>query len=704
MKLFKKLLCFCALTCLALGIGFGTSALNSDDKSSAVSMTPEAFEYVTFSRNGQKLGEEHLKFTDDTTYIVANESITMTLKPMKYRYEFTADPANFIISSETIKVLYDTENDKFPDTFEYRGTTYYFRHNEAGAVVNIYLSDPVISGSPPITTTDRNNAITYTYIEDTEINITIVDSITLKSEVSDIAFTFSINDGMVIKTYTVQFLRPVVQFANAQEPIVRFTCNGLDAGYGDYVENIIPNELDYNSVQIDFLNNNYSEFNPLYFEINYNGFVYTFELYSKIYDSVNYLFVNYIDEVKTANNQYLATGLSLNQNQELELDTNHLINAFNGADTNEFSLCFTKTGRYEIKIYDSTYLYGFANPNFMKTSFYIKDKSKSNFENIYIIAQTQENDGTDIEYIVSTSTLNKNVKVTIKNLDNFAKVGGEPVTLADVIEKIEVKKTTFGGSTNIPTPTDYFPEDIEDDIFNGDLTLKFDTDAYYQITIYQKNSTQTIYYDFTIVKHAKTTFTVPLVDENSDPIIDPVTNRQKTDTYEATVPYRTEVITYTMNILSSMNLNIKYKSSGDSVQAKHLGKTYTNIYTISYGVQAVILERYELIIKDGSEETVVPGLHLRVYGVGDITLDVTYNGVTTSYTLNSEIGQNTISFYDYGSYTVKMVDSMGTQTAGVYKYSKKLNTSALALILLSSLLVLIILVFVLVARGKIKTR
>ena len=340
----------------------------------------------------------------------------------------------------------------------------------------------------------------------------------------------------------------------------------------------------------------------------------------------------------------------------------------------------------------------------MKTSFYIKDKSKSNFENIYIIAQTQENDGTDIEYIVSTSTLNKNVKVTIKNLDNFAKVGGEPVTLADVIEKIEVKKTTFGGSTNIPTPTDYFPEDIEDDIFNGDLTLKFDTDAYYQITIYQKNSTQTIYYDFTIVKHAKTTFTVPLVDENSDPIIDPVTNRQKTDTYEATVPYRTEVITYTMNILSSMNLNIKYKSSGDSVQAKHLGKTYTNIYTISYGVQAVILERYELIIKDGSEETVVPGLHLRVYGVGDITLDVTYNGVTTSYTLNSEIGQNTISFYDYGSYTVKMVDSMGTQTAGVYKYSKKLNTSALALILLSSLLVLIILVFVLVARGKIKTR
>jgi hypothetical protein len=78
--------------------------------------------------------------------------------------------------------------------------------------------------------------------------------------------------------------------------------------------------------------------------------------------------------------------------------------------------------------------------------------------------------------------------------------------------------------------------------------LLFDSDAYYEITIYKKDSTQTIYYEFTIVKHAKTTFTVPLVDEDGEPIYDPVTGKQKTDTYEATVPYKTEIITYTKNI------------------------------------------------------------------------------------------------------------------------------------------------------------
>jgi hypothetical protein len=88
----------------------------------------------------------------------------------------------------------------------------------------------------------------------------------------------------------------------------------------------------------------------------------------------------------------------------------------------------------------------------------------------------------------------------------------------------------------------------------------------------------------------------------------------------------------------------------------------------------------------------------------DITLSVTFNGVTTDYILNSENGQNTISFTEYGTYTVRLVDSMGTQTSGVFKYSKKLNTSALALIILSAIIVLAILAFIMISRGKVKTR
>ena len=72
--------------------------------------------------------------------------------------------------------------------------------------------------------------------------------------------------------------------------------------------------------------------------------------------------------------------------------------------------------------------------------------------------------------------------------------------MADVIEKVEIKKTTFGGSSNIPTITTYLPEDLDGKIVNGDFNMLFDSDAYYEITIYKKNSTQTIYYEFTIVK------------------------------------------------------------------------------------------------------------------------------------------------------------------------------------------------------------
>ena len=711
MKIFKKLLCFCVLSCLTLGIGFGASMLLPNDKSSAAVVSEETFEYITLSRNGQKIDETNLKTVDETTYVIANDTITMTFKPLEYSYEFAINETTFIVVSETISIPYvinddEPEKSNFPETFEFDGHTYYYRVNESTAVLNIYEESPLITAAAPIATTNRNNAITYTYTPESLITITIIKSITLKTEAPDTSFAFSVNTFTNInKTYIISFLRPVVRFADAAEHIVRFTCNGLDAGNNEYVDNIIPNEKDYNSVQMDFLNNSYTEVNPLYFAINYNGFVYTFELYSKKFNGVDYLFVNYIDEIKESNNQYLATRLILNQDQELELDTSNTIHSMHSTEVNEFSFVFTETGRYSIEIYDSTYIYGFENPNYMQQSFYITDGEKSNFENIYIIAQTQDDEGTDLEYIVSTSNVNNNVKATIKNLNDFVKVGGQDVSLADVVDRIEVIKTTFGGSTNDPQTTTYLPEEIESMLNDeGDLILTFSNDAYYQIFIYQKDTAEIIYYDFIVVKYAKTTFTVPLVDEEGEPIYDPVTGLQKTDTYEATIPFKTEIIEYTKNILSSLNVKTKFKSSGATEIPKTLGKTYTNTYTISYGVQSVSMEQFDLVKEDGGEKVTVPGLHLKVFGVGDITLSVTFNGVTTDYILNSEKGQNTISFTEYGTYTVRLVDSMGTQTSGVFKYSKKLNTSAIALIILSGIIVLAIGAFIMISRGKVKTR
>lgn len=703
MKIFKKILCFCVLSCLTLGIGFGAWMLLPDDKSSAAVISEETFEYITLSRYRQKLDESNLKTIDETTYVIANDSITMTFKPMEYAYEFAAiDESKFIVDATTITQTYDPT---ISNSFEFDGETYYYIINPGTGVLNIYRD--LSTGAPPIATSNRNNAITFSQpTPDSPVTIKILKSITLKDDAPNVDFAFSVNAMSTIKTYIISFLRPVVRFADASEHIVRFTCNGIDAGTDGLVDNIIPNEKDYNSVQLDFLNNSYTEANPLYFAINYNGFVYTFELYSKEFNSVDYLFVNYIDEVKEDNNQYLATRLILNQSLEYEVDTSNAIHALTGGtNINEFSFVFTETGRYSIEIYDSTYLYGFENPNYMQQSFYITDGAKSNFENIYIIAQTLDEEGKELEYIVSTSNVNNDVKTTIKNLNDFAKEGGQDVTLADVIDRIEVIKTTFGGSTNDPKTTTYLPEDIEPKLNDeGDLIFTFDSDAYYQMFIYQKGTEEIIYYDFIIVKHAKTTFTVPLVDENGEPIYDPVTGLQKTDTYEATVPFKTEIIEYTKNILSSLNVKTKFKSSGATEIPKTLGKTYTNEYTISYGVQSVSMEQFDLVKEDGGEKVSVPGLHLKVFGVGDITLSVTFNGVTTDYILNSEEGNNTISFTEYGTYTVRLVDSMGTQTSGVYKYAKKLNTSAIALIILSAIIVLAIVAFIMISRGKVKTR
>ncbi len=708
MKFFKKILCFCILTCLGIGIGFGVAMLQKPSQlSSAIVVSEETFEYISLSTKGQALSMDNLKTVDNTTYVIANDSVTISLKPLKYSYrELTLNEDEYIISKEIVTIPYDSETENYEQSFDLFDTTYYYQIDNLN--LNIYASP--VSGNPlRLATSENNKAISFVKNDNVNIIVTFITKITLKTTTPNTTFSFQVNSNGILKSYNLEFMRPMIEFANGKEPIVEFICKGLDAG-AEFTDYSIPVEHDYNTVQMNFLSNHYNENNKLYFKINHNGFVYDFELYSKTYDGNSYLFVNYIDATNTKNNQYLATALKASTTTtpstpgqpaaEPELDKNHLIKELEAGLNNTFSLVFDTKGRYSIEIYDATYLLGFDNANYMQTSFYITDATKSIFDNIYIIAQTQDNDGKDIEYIVSSSTLNNNVKATIKNLDNLKDASGNPVPLDSVIETIEVTKTNFGGSSNVHVTTTYTPADIEELLQNGDFVLFFDDDAFYEINIYQKNSDIKIYYNFTIVKFAKTTFAVPLVDENGSPILDE-NDVQKRENYEATTPFKTEVINYKLNILSSMSVKLKFRSTGAAEQPKNLGKTFTNMYTVSYGVQSVNMERFEI---KNSEDKNVPGLHLRFYGVGNIRVEVTVNGTTTLYELNSELGNNTISLENYGNYSVRMVDSMGTEMIRVYSYHKKLNTSAIALISLAAFLGVAILLFVLRARGKVSTR
>lgn len=709
MKFLKKVLMLSlfafASLCFINMSAFGKSA-------DAAPIEETVFQYVSISRNDLPLTTEHFKTVETTSYAISNDSLTINFKP--FTYEYSVDLAIYENNFKELKTPIEIEKDdsgEFVESFEIYNAetqeyvTYYYRIIPTTGVLNIYDISPTENPyALPLVASSRTSLFNYTDTPESR-TITYTYAYNWKSGAPDSAFTFTVRTSNTsTRTYTFNLLRPKVEFANDNTAkLLKFTCAGLDAGESGFVNETLRRELAYNNVQLDFLNNNYTAINPLYFKINYNGFTYDFELYSEEYDSEQLLFVNYIDTEKESNNKYLATGMFLDSSETLVVDTNNKVFAMNGSDFNYFSMFFTKTGRYGIEVYDSTYLLGLNEPNYYETSFYIRDPANTAFENIYIIAQTQDDEGKDIEYIVSTSTLNHSVKTTVKNLNNLGTDGsGQAITLDSVIDKIEIKKTTFGGSTNIPTFKAYSVAEINSLLKNGDFVLTFDDDAYYEVSIYKKGSTtDIIYYEFTIVKHAKTTFTIPLVDENGEPIFDEK-GKQKSDTYEATTPFKTEIIDYSKNILSDLDLKIQFSISSIP-HAITLDKTYINNYTISYGVQQVSIEQFEPEVEEGEKK--VDNLSLNFMGVGELTVEVSINGgEKTVYKLNYEEKNFSLTFTEYGTYTVRLVDSMGTETTAVYSFQKKLNTSAIALLVLSGIIATVIVLFVLKARGKVATR
>lgn len=134
-----------------------------------------------------------------------------------------------------------------------------------------------------------------------------------------------------------------------------------------------------------------------------------------------------------------------------------------------------------------------------------------------------------------------------------------------------------------------------------------------------------------------------------------------------------------------------------TVTVTHLEKTYLNEYTINYAMQAVKIEKVE--IKENDK--VIECLGLQFFGVGDLTVEVTVNSATTTYTIKSG---ETLQFTDYGTYSVSIRDSMGTFGTEVFKYSKPVSVSAIILVVLVGIVILAIVLLVVSSRGKVKTR
>lgn len=660
------LLCFC-IAKPVLGA--------TKETTSAAPLNQNVFDLITLSQNGQTLNYSNLKSTETNTYIIANDSITITTHPIDTQLivNNTTDLSLYYVSSTTISnIEKNPDTNTYPDFFEYKGKAYYFR--VFTGYLNVYLTNPTTS-TTIATSTRQSDLIKYEIDPATSnLSITLVEGYTLKSSAPDTTFTFT--NGKNNSIYNLNFIRPVVNFSNASNPILSFnTFETDDSGNYFPATDTIQKEQTFGKVQVEFLNNNYTANNPLFFDINYNGFVYSFELFS----DNDLLYVNYFDDNNEENDRYLATKLIDDGSGNLVVDSNSAIKSTNASGFEMFSILFTYTGRYEIDVYDSTFTCGLNNSNHYTTSFYIKNEANSDFDNIYVIAQTLDEEGNEIEYVVNQSILNNSTKVTIKNM-------GHIENLSEVIEKISLSYVGFGQEDTIPDTIDYLPEQISQELNeNGDFIITLSDDQYYEIVIYPKDTSlsqkKTV---LTIVKQPKTVFKIQGVN------------------MEATEPFKTYVYSDSVIINSPMQFNVKFSSSNTTEPTTTLNKTFINDYQITLGQLKISISK--TTIKTSDENADTSGLHIQVQGVGDMIVTVTFNGEQTVYNLNSEKKNSILSFKEYGTYHIHVVDSMGYESSGSFSYEKTLNFSDLAIIILSVLLVTIIAVFILVARGKVKTR
>lgn len=717
MKKLKKIISFCLILVFTLPVFFikGTTK----DKAFAADM-PNLF--ATISISGQVLDETTLQTIDDVTYVITNSAATITFASMSYNYKIQINnPSDILANTVDVVMEKDADSGLFPTAFELNGKTY--QYSITNGYVIIYESNtPVIAGTTPTLHSNYGDLVSYTETESTR-TITFITSYTIPETAPNTTFTYNVykhqtevsgnpaEDDPIV----VRFERPIVDF-NAGDAI-SFECVGLDVGASPFVDTKIPREHSFANVKLSFTNNDYTEVNPLYFDINHNGFIYTYKLYSKNINSKDLLFVEYYDKQRPKNNKSLATELFANG--EIKTAVYKYVGATE--NFNEFLINFNKTGRYEVSVYDSTYVLGLKNNNFYSTSFYIKNESAENtaFENVYVIFQTLEDEGTPIDYVVSESTLNNDVQVTIKNLPFYFE---KDTLLEDEDIVLDYTVTTFGGSSNVPTTTYYTKTQLEEMLNeDGDLVMVVKEDAFYELrlsqyhiedgvrvkggSIYHPSTGELIksyeqYYNFSVVKAPKTSFTKYKVNDEYEVEYD-ANGNPKTTTKEAEIPYRVvrDYENY-RNIKSKLNMLFEFKTDTVARTEVTLDKAYINNYYIDYAMQEVKVEEFDVLNED---KKVMDQLNLRFSGIGEIVVNITFNGKTTTEILNEETGFD-LTFHEYGVYKVSFTDEMGTLGTGEFNYEKPPNTSSTLLIVFAGILVGGVVAFILVARGKMKTR
>lgn len=714
MKKLRKILLSCMLFMFALSF---VSLAKPKAEAMAAGEPPQVGKelYASISISGQSIDTKTLNTIDGVTYVITNGATTLNLNYLTNNYNITFDnPSNFYIN--TVDVVLEKHEGVFPTSFTLDGTV--FSYQVISGEIAFYKTNGEIGGTAiPTLRTDYGSCISYVDTETTR-TITFTTSITLDetADASTVSYTVYQNQAALTDEINICFTRPAVNFNT--DDTISFECTGIDVGGSTFVDTKIPSEHSYGNVKLSFTNNDYTESNPLYFDINHNGFVYTYKLFSKTIEADELLFVEYYDNQKPDYNTSLASVV----NASGEVITKIYKYIGMTENFNEFMIDFNKTGRYEISVYDSTHVLGLVDDNYYSTSFYIKDESASSsaFDNVYVIFQTMSDEGEPLDYIVSESTLNNDVKINIKNLLFYFE---KDTVLQDDDIVLDFTVTTFGGSSNIPVTKSYTKKELCDLLTkDGEFFLTVSEDAFYEITLYQWHIEDFLengvtvqkrvkggtahgksyeqYYNFSVVKTPKISYTKYLTNEEHEIVYDE-SGKPKTTTKVATVPYTIVRDTNNYrNIKSSMMITVKFAALASPTEIK-LEKAYINNYYIDYAMQAVAVSEGNVMDSEGKIDTTK--FVLNFSGIGDINVTIQLNGKTITKTLTAETGY-TMIFEEYGVYNVSFIDSMGTTGSDVFEWEKPVSASAKILVILIGVLVAGAVLFVVLARSKMKTR
>lgn len=781
MRNFKKLSLICMTIVLAFSFLISPFPKKAQNKTTTAAdneiqlIDNNVLKYVTISTADKVLTTENFKTVDtnndnklDTSYIIANKTITIEFKPLEYSYSVEFNNDYFYETSDKITLRKEADDLAFPNTFPYKDQEYSYSISASAdktVTVRNAKTNSSVTASKLIKITDDENIRT----------ITIITSYTLKANAPNTTLKFSAsssNVSLATTKYVLNFERPIVDFKTKNIAYFVAYFDNQEISDNVFKNNSLQDELSYENVKMQITNNNYTENNPLYFEINHNGFIYTFKLYNKeIGDPAQkLLFVEYYDEQRSNNNTSLATKLSEEGNVETP------VSAFNDDGSNNmFSIDFNKTGRYEISIYDSTYLLLKNQPeivekeivnekgekeiiteivepedneynyNLFKTSFYIKTKDDAGssenaaFKNVYVTMQSYDDDNNVLDYIVSkatnkivdasgeinnrnddteiTPTLNSNVQIRIKNLlyyfDNDEVVKNfTPVATQEELYLVEFKKTIFTSSSHKPQSKLYSKEELKKLASNnGDITINCEDDAFYEIIIYRYDNRYKIVeenvYQFTIVKQPKTIYTYFKVNDKNDPIIGS-DGKKETDNYETNTPYQTETRNYKININSVMEFStFMCDQSFETMEVDNIQELARS----SFDLSKTYLNEYSITY--AMQAVAIEEVEFGEDSEDEGKLGLKFLGIgdiIVKVTVNSVTttynvkSGDVLAFEEYGTYSVSIEDSIGTFDTKTFKHSKPVSTSAIILVALIGVIVLAVALFVISSRGRVKTR